>query len=42
MPGDRGVRCHLAEHVGRSPQHGDIGEAVPAQRDCERDIQQGP
>lgn len=39
-PGDRGIGCHRAEHVGLGPQHGDIGEAGPAQSDSERDIQQ--
>ncbi|GGK29188.1 hypothetical protein GCM10011583_71370 [Streptomyces camponoticapitis] len=38
--GDRGIGCPRAEHVGLGPQHGDIGEAVPAQSDPERGIQQ--
>lgn len=40
--GDRRIGRSRAENVGLGPQHGDIGQAVPAQRDSERDIQQDP
>ena len=38
--GDGRVGGHRAEHGRLGPQHGDIRQAVPAQRDRQRDIQQ--
>lgn len=38
--GDCGLGCHRAEYIRFGPQHGDVGEAIPAQSDSERDIQE--
>jgi hypothetical protein len=35
-----GVGGHRSEHTRLGPQHGDIGQAVPAQSCCERDIEE--
>jgi hypothetical protein len=40
QPGDRGVGGHRPEHSRLGPQHAHIGQAIPAQRHRERDVQQ--
>jgi hypothetical protein len=39
-PGDRRVRCHRSEHLWLGADRGYIGQAVTAQRDCGRDVEQ--